>query len=67
MHYLCGHDFLFFLYYSSSCSIDQKTSSYERLLRAYLGLGRIRTDQEKCHSYRPKKDSPIIYVEGAGT
>lgn len=33
------------------------TPSYERLLRASLGLGRIRTDQEKkgkCHSSRPK-------------
>ena len=52
MHYLGGHYFLFsfFLADSSSCSIDQKkgSSSYERLLRAYLGLGRIRTDQEKA-------------------
>ena len=67
MHYLGGH--YFSISFWPSCSIDQKkgSSSYERLLRAYLGLGRIRTDQEKCHSSRPKKDSPIIYVEGAGT
>lgn len=31
-------------------SIDQTKNpgSYERLLRAYLGMGRIRTDQEKA-------------------